>query len=182
MTRLGLAATGLALAVVLLGLLLPPPAALRSPPAGMPSMAARDGLGVNERERLLGSADPGEALQGLAGLRTTILMAGAPDSLDRVNASGSRAAAADRDLMARLASTGHRLDGIRTSLRDVQLLGSANQDQAKVLATVQFSGYRELSAAGQPVRTIPDGGSRQLLFVLHREAGVWKIAEVRWPG
>jgi hypothetical protein len=177
-----LAATGLALAAVLLGLLLPPPTALRSPPAGLPSTASTDGPGMNERERLLGSADPGEALQGLAGLRSAVLMAGTPDSLDRVNASGSRAAAADRDLLARLSLTGHRLDGIHTTVRDVQLLGSSDQDQANVLATVQFSGYRELSGTGQPVRTVADDDSRRLLFVLHREAGVWKIADVRWPG
>ena len=74
----------------------------------------------------LGSADPGEAVRGLAALRSQAFRSGKWGLLAEVNVPGSDAAAADARIAAPLAKTGHVLSGFDTVLTSVQTAPEAS--------------------------------------------------------
>ncbi|MCY0904271.1 serine/threonine protein kinase [Arthrobacter sp. H14-L1] len=140
------------------------------------SLAVPDSIRIR-----LASNAPSEALGALAWLRSYAFSSGQPNMLQFVNVSGSPAAAADGDVAAALEQKGHVLSGLESQVLNVTELADELPDSAELNATTVTSGFAEQDGQGVVVRTQPDAVTQQLLFVLHREQGRWRIAEVHQP-
>lgn len=126
----------------------------------------------------LGSADPGEAVQGLASLRSLAFSSGRLELLDQVNVQGSTAEAADERIGGPLRESGHVLAGFTSILSDVRVLPESNESRAVVAVTSAASSYEEQDRTGAPVATGPAAPARQLRLVLVPVDGKWRITEI----
>ena len=182
---------GPAIAVVLLAVLgvarLPGGAGLLELFAGSHPSAAAPGLATPgaaadaipaELRDSLGSADPGEAVRGLAALRSQAFRSGKLGLLAEVNVPGSDAAAADARIAAPLAKTGHVLSGFDTVLTSVQASPEASPGRTVVAVTASSPAYQERDAAGAVVAEAPAGGETRLRLVLVSVDGRWRIAQI----
>ncbi|MBG0741450.1 serine/threonine protein kinase [Paeniglutamicibacter antarcticus] len=132
------------------------------------------------RTRLASNA-PAEALGALAWLRSYAFSSGQPALLQHVDASDSPASAADQDVAAALQQKGHVLSGLESQVLNVTELAGELPDLAELSATTVTSGFVEQDGRGVVVRSQPDAVTQHLLFVLKREQGHWRIAEVHQP-
>ena len=126
----------------------------------------------------LGSADPGEAVQGLASLRSLAFSSGRLELLDQVNVQGSTAAAADERIGAPLRESGHVLVGFTSILSEVSVHPDSTADRAVVAVSSAASSYEEQDQAGVVVATGPAAPARPLQLVLVPEEGRWRITEI----
>ncbi len=140
------------------------------------SLAVPEGI----RTRLASNA-PTEALGALAWLRSYAFSSGQPSLLQYVDVSDSPASAADEDVAAALQQKGHVLSGLESQVLNVAELADELPDSAELNATTVTSGFAEQDGQGVVVRSQPDAVTQQLLFVLKREQGHWRIAEVHQP-
>ncbi|BCW70578.1 hypothetical protein NicSoilB8_16220 [Arthrobacter sp. NicSoilB8] len=131
----------------------------------------------NELRDLLGSNDPGEAVRGLAALRSLAFRSGNLRLLEEVNVPASDAAAADTRIAARLAAAGHILSGFETTLTSVQA-APGGADRAVVAVSAVSSPYQERDAAGAVVAQAPAGEEVRLRLVLASVDGRWRIAQI----
>ncbi|HJV99142.1 MAG TPA: serine/threonine-protein kinase [Arthrobacter sp.] len=150
------------------------------------SRQARDGRAAGMSEARipedvavqLGSADPGEAVQGLASLRSLAFSSGRLELLDQVNVQGSTAAAADERIGGPLRESGHVLAGFTSILSEVRVHPDSNGDRAVVAVTSAASSYEEKDRAGVLVATGSAAPARQLQLVLVPVEGRWRITEI----
>jgi eukaryotic-like serine/threonine-protein kinase len=145
--------------------------------AGGPASAVRPDL-----DALLASADPAEAVRGLARLRSLALSSGDFGLLDAVNAPTSAAAAADGVIRTKLSGSGHVLAGFSTSLTRIETAADSSPARAVVAITAVSSGYQVLDAHGKVVEEVPAAAAQQLQLVLVPVDGRWRIQDVLPPG
>jgi hypothetical protein len=126
----------------------------------------------------LGSADPAEAVRGLAALRSQAFRSGKLELLAEVNVPGSDAAAADARIAAPLAKTGHVLYGFDTVLTSVQAAPQASPGRTVVAVTASSPAYQERDTAGAVVAEGPADGEARLRLVLVSVDGRWRIAQI----
>jgi hypothetical protein len=139
--------------------------------------AGADAIPAGLRDSL-GSADPVEAVRGLAALRSQAFRSGKLGLLAEVNVPGSDAAAADARIAAPLAKTGHVLSGFDTVLTSVQAAPEASPGRTVVAVTASSPAYQERDAAGAVVAEGPADGETRLRLVLVSVDGRWRIAEI----
>ncbi|MFF2244169.1 serine/threonine-protein kinase [Arthrobacter sp. NPDC058130] len=152
----------------------PPAAAAGAPPASAPGVA---GIPRELRDSLE-SADPGEAVRGLASLRSLAFSTGDVRLLEQVNVPASAAADADARIGARLAAAGHVLAGFETTLARVQTIADGGPDRTVVDVSAVASPYQERDAAGHVVAEVPAGEETRLRLVLASIDGRWRIAQI----
>jgi hypothetical protein len=161
------------------------PAAPSEGPAGA-SPASTAGGGATailpDLEALLASADPVEAVRGLARLRSLALSSGDFSLLDAVNAPESAAAASDGRIRAQLSASGHVLAGFSTSLTRIETTAETSPARAVVAITTEPSAYREVDGNGALVAEVPAASAQQLHLVLVPVDGRWRIQDVLPPG
>ncbi|SFU08522.1 protein kinase [Arthrobacter sp. ov118] len=145
--------------------------------AGGPASAVRPDL-----DALLASADPTEAVRGLARLRSLALSSGDFGLLDAVNAPTSAAAAADGVIRTKLSGSGHVLAGFSTSLTRIETTADSSPARAVVAITAVSSGYQVIDAHGKVVDEVPAAAAQQLQLVLVPVDGRWRIQDVLPPG
>jgi hypothetical protein len=132
----------------------------------------------SELRELLESADPGQAVHGLAALRSLAFNSGDLDLLQEVNVPASAAADADARIGARLAAAGHVLSGFETTLARVRTVADGGPDRTVVAVSAVSSPYQERDGAGQVVAEAPAGKEIRLRLVLASIDGRWRIAQV----
>ncbi|RKR13864.1 protein kinase domain-containing protein [Arthrobacter oryzae] len=151
------------------------------PPTAAPGPAtpgaAVDAIPAELRD-LLGSADPAEAVRGLAALRSQAFRSGRLGLLEEVNVPGSDAAAADAGIAAPLAKSGHILSGFQTVLTSVRTVAEPGPARTVVAVRTSTSAYQERDTAGAVVARAPAGGESRLRLVLVNVDGRWRIAQV----
>jgi hypothetical protein len=141
--------------------------------------AGPDAAGIpGEVRDLLESADPGEAVRGLAALRSLAFNTGNLRLLEEVNVPASAAADADARIGARLAAAGHVLSGFETTLARVRTVADGGPGRTVVAVSAVSSPYQERDGAGQVVAAAPAGKEIRLRLVLASIDGRWRIAQV----
>jgi eukaryotic-like serine/threonine-protein kinase len=160
-----------------------------SPSQGQSATAAAGHERAGERtavpdhiQELLAAADPVQAVHGLAWLRSHALSSGELDLLDEVNAANSAAAAADNAVRARLAGSGHVLEGFTTTLAQVSASPESTRERAVVAVSSATSAFEERNAAGDVVASGAAGAGQRLRLVLVPVDGKWRIREILGPG
>lgn len=126
----------------------------------------------------VGAADPGEAVQGLAALRSLAFSSGRLELLDQVNVQGSTAAAADEQIGGPLRASGHVLAGFTSFLSEVRVLPDSDDNKAVVALTSAASPYEEQDRSGALVAKGPAAPAQQLKLVLVQVEGKWRILEI----
>lgn len=129
-------------------------------------------------QELLAAPRPEDAVHGLAGLRSYALKTGNLGLLERVNAPGSPAAAADAGVGSRLARSGHVFDGFEARLSLVTRQPGSTAARAVVSLSVASPPYRERDAAGTVVAEKAAVPQQRLRLVLVPVDGLWRIQEV----
>ncbi|MCT9871770.1 serine/threonine-protein kinase [Paenarthrobacter aurescens] len=130
----------------------------------------------------LRSEDPAVALSALSSLRDIALAEGRLELLASVNAPGSPAEAADRQLADHLREAGTVFAGFHMTLSDVATKGSSEADNVLVGVTAMASNYEERHPTGAVVRTQAAGTPQELRLRLVRSEGRWWISEILAPG
>ncbi|GAB3540022.1 hypothetical protein GCM10027403_29110 [Arthrobacter tecti] len=152
-------------------------------------LGAAQGSGTSEsllspelRARLAAD-DPVEVLTALAAVRARALATADPGLLAHVNVADSETMAADREVVTGLQAEDQVFQGLSVRLTEVRnaQLENADKDSAAVAATAVTSAYTVVDADGTTVRTVPKATSQNLIFVLKREEGLWRIAAVHEP-
>ncbi|RAX46705.1 serine/threonine protein kinase [Arthrobacter sp. AQ5-06] len=136
--------------------------------AGVPAAAAAQ----------LDSADPLEAVRGLAAVRSLAFSSGRLELLDLVNATGSAASAADAGLKAELQESGHVLAGFTSSVSNLQVQPGSPSGQVVVSVTSATSPYEERDASGALVAAGAPAAAQNLRLVLVSVDGRWRITDV----
>jgi len=126
----------------------------------------------------VGSADPEEAVQGLAALRSLAFSSGRLELLEQVNVQGSTAAAADEQIGGPLRASGHVLAGFTSFLSEVRVLPDSDDNRAVVALTSAASPYEEQDRSGALVAKGPAAPAQQLKLVLVQVEGKWRILEI----
>ena len=152
--------------------------AVESPP--ITADAGANGV-LPDLEALLASADPAEAVRGLARLRSLALSSGDFSLLDDVNAPKSAAAAADARIRTQLRGSGHVLAGFSTSLTRIEITADSSPARAVVAITTESSPYQEVDGNGALVAAVPAASAQQLHLVLVPVDGRWRIKDVLPP-
>lgn len=133
---------------------------------------------LQELQELLEAPRPEDAVRGLAGLRSYALSTGNIGLLERVNVPESPAAAADAGVAARLAASGHVLDGFETRLSLVKRQPESTAARAVLSLVVASPPYRERDAAGTVVARAVAAPQQRLRLVLAPVDGRWRIQEI----
>ncbi|WP_427132494.1 protein kinase domain-containing protein [Pseudarthrobacter sp. S9] len=131
-----------------------------------------------EVRALLESADPEDAVRGLAALRSLAFSSGDFRLLEQVNVPASDAAAADSRISSRLAGGGHVLAGFSTTLTRVEDSPDSGPTRAVVAISAVSSRYQERDAAGAVVAEAAAGGELRMRLVLVPVDGRWRIQEI----
>ncbi|MCO4276207.1 serine/threonine protein kinase [Pseudarthrobacter sp. HLT3-5] len=126
----------------------------------------------------LDSADPLEAVQGLAAVRSLAFSSGRLELLDLVNAPGSAASATDAGLKAELQESGHVLAGFTSSVADLQVQPGSPSGQVVVSVTSATSPYEERDDSGAIVAAGAPVAAQNLRLVLVSVDGRWRITDV----
>lgn len=125
----------------------------------------------------LHSANPLEAVEGLAALRSFALSQGRLELLREVNAANSPAAAADARISTRLQESRSVLEGFSTIVSGTRLLPESTNERAVVAVTAVTSGYVQRSAAGTAAIS-PAQAAVDLRLVLLKVKGRWLVSEI----
>ena len=126
----------------------------------------------------LGSADPVEAVQGLAWIRSLAFRSGRLELLNQVNAPGSAAFAADERIRGRLQESGHVLAGFTSTVSNVQIQQGSSASRTVVGVTSATSSYEEQDLSGAVVAAAAAGEGQELRLVLVPVDGRWRIVEI----
>lgn len=126
----------------------------------------------------LDSADPLDAVQGLAAVRSLAFSSGRLELLDLVNAPGSAASAADAGLKAELLESGHVLAGFTNSVSNLQVEPGSTSGRVVVGVISATAPYEERDASGTAVATGAPVAARNLRLVLVSLNGRWRITDV----
>ncbi|WP_346028363.1 serine/threonine-protein kinase [Arthrobacter parietis] len=141
---------------------------------------AKDTALTDEMTQRLADENPVTALSALVAVRAMFLATGEAGLLPVVNVKDSDAMAADRQIMAGLQERGHVFNGLSIRLEKAAPAESfpVPEGATAVTATAVMSGYTEMDASGAAVREVAESTLQDLVFVLVREEGVWRIASV----
>ncbi len=143
-------------------------------PAGLDQGAVVPGIPARVQD-LMRSDDPLQAIQGLAWVRSEALRTGQMALLNRVNAQGSPAEAADLRLAAELRAKGIILDGFS------MVLEAMTQVESPCGFCIDLhagnSAYRELSGSAV-VSEHAASATSNLRIVLVRPENEWRISEI----
>lgn len=155
----------------------------RTPAASAPAVdaaAVQAGgpAALDEARVLASSAQPADALRGLAAMRDYAFRSGQVGLLAEVNASGSPAAAADHQTAERLSGSGRVLSGFISTLSDVRTEPGPTESRAVVRATAATSAWEEKDAAGTVAAKGAEAPGQALRLVLVSEDGEWRISEI----
>ncbi|GAB3554344.1 hypothetical protein GCM10027404_28330 [Arthrobacter tumbae] len=133
-----------------------------------------------EMKQRLADRDPVTALSALVAVRAMVLATGEAGLLSVVNVAESEAMAADRQIVAELQEHGHVFNGLSIRLEKAAPVKSISvpEGAAAVTATAVMSGYTEMDGSGAAVRKVAESTLQDLVFVLMREEGTWRIASV----
>ncbi|WP_160666439.1 serine/threonine-protein kinase [Pseudarthrobacter sp. ATCC 49987] len=129
-------------------------------------------------EAQLASPDPGEAVRGLARLRSLAFSSGDFGLLEQVNVPASTAAAADGRISAGLKESGRVLAGFTILLTRVAAEGDAGHGQAVVVVTASTPAYQERDATGAVLAEAAEGPEQRLRLVLAPVEGRWRIQDI----
>ena len=155
------------------------PAPAPPAPGGTAAAAAAVPPGLQAQ---LASPDPGEAVHGLARLRSLAFSSGDFGLLDQVNVPASAAAEADGRISARLKDSGLVLAGFTTLLtrvsHDVAQTGDSGPSLAVVAVTASTSAYQERDASGAVVADAASAPDQHLRLVLATVEGRWRIQDI----
>lgn len=157
------------------------PAAGQEPSSVSSEVAAADATDAGIPDHVsaqLGSADPVEAVHGLAWIRSMAFSSGRLELLDHVNAPGSAAFAADEQIRRRLQESGHVLAGFTSTLSNVQIQPGRSAGRAVVGVTSATSPYEEQDLSGAVVAAGPAGEGQELRLVLVPVDGRWRIMDI----
>ncbi|MCT9626831.1 serine/threonine protein kinase [Pseudarthrobacter equi] len=133
---------------------------------------------LDEARALAASAQPADALRGLAALRDHAFRSGQVDLLAEVNASGSPAAAADHLTAERLSASGRVLSGFISTLSDIRTEPGPTDSRAVVQATAATSAWEEKDTTGTVAAKGAAAPGQPLRLVLIAEDGKWRISEI----
>jgi hypothetical protein len=131
-----------------------------------------------ELRALLDSADPEEAVHGLARLRALALSSGDFGLLEQVNVPASSAAMADAGISSRLSESGHVLADFSTVLTRVEASPDSSPARAVVAISAASSAYQERDAAGEMVAEAAAGSEQRIVLVLVPVDGAWRIQDI----
>lgn len=151
------------------------PAAPASPGPGAPARAMPGKLAA-----AVAGDDPAAAVQGLSWLRTEALVARDARLLDQVNAEGSPAMAADREVIAALEERDHRFSGLSVDVSHAAVVSRA-AGAARVAATVTTSDFEQRDAGGRVVAGAGEPKVQRIVLALVRERGRWLISSLHDP-
>ncbi|TVU59945.1 serine/threonine protein kinase [Paenarthrobacter nitroguajacolicus] len=153
-----------------------PLATTRKAPGGPPSveLPARLAQGLH-------SEDPEVAVSALAAVRDLALGEGRLEVLALVNAPGSPAEAADKEVGDYLRESGTVFAGLVTTLSGVTVDDSPQTDHVLVSLSAATSGYEERLTTGAKVRAQEPVAPQQLRLHLVRSAGRWWVLEILGP-
>ncbi|HAG61061.1 MAG TPA: serine/threonine protein kinase [Arthrobacter bacterium] len=126
----------------------------------------------------LDSADPLEAVRGLATVRSLAFSSGRLELLDLVNAPGSAASAADARIRAELQESGHILAGFTSSVSNLQVQPGSSSGQVVVALTSATSSYEQKDPSGAVVAAGAPVAAQNLRLVLVSVDGRWRITDV----
>lgn len=147
------------------------------PGAGAGAAALPPGL-----QAQLASPDPGEAVRGLARLRSLAFSSGDFGLLEQVNVPASAPAVADGRISAGLKESGRVLAGFTTHLSAVALetapAGDSGRPLAVVAVTASTPAYQERDAAGAVLADAAAAPDQQLRLVLATVEGRWRIQDI----
>ena len=155
------------------------PAPAAPAPGGTAAAAAALPPGLQAQ---LASPDPGEAVRGLARLRSLAFSSGEFGLLDQVNVPASAAAVADGRISARFKDSGRVLAGFTTLLthvaHEVAQPGDSGGSVAVVAVTASTSAYQERDASGVVLAEAAAAPEQQLRLVLSTVEGRWRIQDI----
>lgn len=152
------------------------PASPASPASAAPAPGAA-GL-PPELTAQLASPDPGEAVRGLARLRSLAFSSGDFGLLEQVNVPASAAAAADGRISAGLRESGRVLAGFTILLTLVATEGDSGPARAVVVVTARTPAYQERDATGAVLAEAAAGPEQRLRLVLAPVGGRWRIQDI----
>lgn len=147
----------------------------------VPSAAGTAAAAPPELQALLAAPDPEEAVRGLAALRSYAFKTGDLKLLEQVTVPSSPAAAADAGIGARLAESGHVLEGFEARLGAVQRQPESTASRAVVSVNVASPPYRERDASGTLIAEAAPVGEQRLRLVLLPVEGRWRIQQILAP-
>ncbi|GLB66179.1 serine/threonine-protein kinase [Arthrobacter mangrovi] len=162
------------------------PALRQAGPEVSPAAPASQGPGAPARAMpgklaaAVAGDDPAAAVQGLTWLRTEALVARDARLLDQVNAEGSPAMAADREVIAALEERDHRFSGLSVDVSHAAVVSRAS-GAARVAATVTTSGFEQRDAVGGVVAGAGEPKVQRIVLALVRERGRWLISSLHDP-
>ncbi|MGT2460468.1 serine/threonine-protein kinase [Sinomonas atrocyanea] len=155
------------------------------PMAGAGGAAAEEGWDSlpEQLRRGAAAADPVQAVQALSDIRARAIVGRDRGMLSAVNAAGSEAAAADRELLDRLLADGQRLEGFSARVLEASLDPgggdpAAGSRTAIVRVRVVTTGYTVKDRAGATVGERPTGRDAELKVLVQREGQQWKVARI----
>ncbi|NUT72953.1 serine/threonine-protein kinase [Pseudarthrobacter sp. C4D7] len=156
----------------------PPPSAPTVVAGGLPAAGGGSAASLDAARRQAGTADPVEAVRGLAALRDHAFSTGNTQLLAEVNAPGSSAAAADQRIAGQVAAPGQRLQGFTTALSGLAAEDGRTDARAVVRAVSATSGYRVVGADGAEVAAGAPTEPQLLRLVLVSVDGRWKLSDI----
>ncbi|WP_336713589.1 serine/threonine-protein kinase [Arthrobacter sp. USHLN218] len=124
--------------------------------------------------------DPAAAVQGLTWLRTEALVARDASLLSQVNAEGSPAMSADREVIAALEQRDHRFSGLSVEVSHAVVVSRAS-GAAEVAATVTTSDFEQRDAGGRAVAAAGGPKVQRIVLALVHERGRWLISSLHDP-
>ncbi|MGF9662950.1 serine/threonine-protein kinase [Arthrobacter crystallopoietes] len=151
------------------------PAAPASPGPGAPARAT-----PGKHAAAVTGDDPAAAVEGLTWLRTEALLTRDARLLAQVNAEGSPAMAADREVIAALEEREHRFSGLSVEVSHAAVVSRAG-GVVEVAATVTTSGFEQRDAGGRVVAAAGEPKVQRLVLALVRERGRWLISSLHDP-
>lgn len=161
-----------------------------APAAAAPGPAAAPAPGTGaaaadlppDLQAQLASPDPGEAVRGLARLRSLAFSSGDFGLLEQVNVPASASAVEDGRISARLKDSGRVLAGFTTILsavaHDAAPAADGGPSRAVVAVTAGTSAYQERDAAGAVLADAAAAPEQQLRLVLATVEGRWRIQDI----
>jgi hypothetical protein len=113
----------------------------------------------------------------LAAARAEAFSSASESALGTVDAPGSAALAQDRAFVRRLHAAGVRLEGLRFTVGEVDVV-AATGESVTVGARVAASAYRQVRPDGAVVRAVVAQAPRRVQLTLVRVGEAWRVSAV----
>ena len=159
----------------------PPP---MSPPEPAPEFSEQISLALlseAELQQLVRSEDAVQAVRALAEWRVRAFSAADADLLGKINVPGSPAMETDQAEIAKLEAAGTGLTGLIVEVLPAGPAVPGPDGRARVRAAVSTSAYAEQDPHGHTVRNAGAVSGQDLVLVMVRTAGGWRIEDILAP-